>query len=298
MAPLEYWLLRLARRHVPERVAQFLLDRGLYLKPGEETARPDLVAHRYAERAEAAGVKLPGATVCVVGYGGSYGVGLHLLALGAGHVLLQDPFAPAKTARNRSLSPALRDRFGSGTGDDWRPDPDRITEVHEHLDAFAEKHPASVDLVVSNSVLEHVEDVASLVHACARVTASGGLNVHYIDLRDHFFKYPFEMLCYSSDTWQRWLNPAGNLNRLRVPEYRAMFASAFASTELCVLESLVDELRATRPRIRDEFLTGDETTDAATLIRLECWAPSSAACPPDPTGGASQIGEPGTKPRR
>jgi len=257
--PLDYWLMRTLRRATPQRAVDLLLDRGIYLKPGADTSEPARVAREYAERVAAHGLSLRGKTVCVVGYGGSVGIGLQLLEQGAATVVLQDPFASTRRARDRSLDPALRDKYG----------PDRLVLVHEQLDAWARRHPATVDVIVSNSVLEHVADVPGVVAACAALTAPGGLNIHLVDLRDHYFKYPFEMLCYSEPTWRRWLNASNNLNRWRLPDHERAFRAAFAHVDVTVVEHLRDEFRRARPRIRPEFLTGDESIDAATGLRIE-----------------------------
>ena len=66
-----------------------------------------------------------------------------------------------------------------------------------------------------------------ITHALAGLTAAGGLNIHFVDLRDHFFRYPFEMLHYSEAAWRRWLNPTSNHNRYRVWDYRRVFEAAF-----------------------------------------------------------------------
>lgn len=266
MFPLDYWVLRLARRHTPQRLVDFLLDRGIYLKPGRDTSDPEGAARSHAERAAAHGLPLAGRTVCVVGYGGGFGVGLHLLEVGAGRVILQDPYAPERTARNQALPTALQARWLRG----GHPDPERIELVHEPLAAYAARHPGAADLVVSNSVLEHVADVDGLVAACARLTAVGGLNLHQVDLRDHFFKYPFEMLCWSQQTWSRWLDASNHLNRLRLPAYQRAFRACFARVEMTVFEHLRVEFRRVHTRIRPEFLTGDEEIDAAAIVGFEC----------------------------
>jgi SAM-dependent methyltransferase len=266
MIPLDYWVLRLARRATPQRVVDLLLDRGLYLKPGRDTSEPDRVVAEYAARAAALGQPLAGRTVGVVGYGGGFGVGLALLEAGAAHVVLQDPFAPVRRARNRTIPDALRRRYFSGD----RPDPSRVTLVHEPLAAHAARHPASIDLVVSSSVLEHVADLDEVLAACAMVTRPGGLGIHTIDLRDHYFRRPFEMLCYSEATWNDWLDASNHLNRLRLPAYERAFRRHFATVEVAVLEHLHAELAAARPRIRPEFLAGDPSIDAAAIVRVEC----------------------------
>ncbi len=267
MVPLDYWVLRLARRATPQAVVDLLLDRGVYLKPGRDTSDPEGVARSYAALTAARGRPLTGRTVCVLGYGGGLGVGLHLLEQGAGRVILQDPFAPVRTARNRALPDALRAKYLRGD----TPDPDRITLVHERIEAYAARHPASVDVVVSSSVLEHVDDVPSLIAATRRLTAADGLGVHVIDLRDHFFKHPFEMLCYDARTWARWLDASNHLNRLRLPDHERAFRASFAHVEVTRVDHLRDAFRAARARIRPEFLTGDEDVDALATARIECW---------------------------
>ncbi len=69
------------------------------------------------------------------------------------------------------------------------------------------------------------------------------------------------MLCYSERTWQRFLNPGSNLNRLRVWDYERLFSSRFPSVAVQVRNSDLPAFRATRARIRPEFLTGDENRD-------------------------------------
>jgi SAM-dependent methyltransferase len=266
MVPLDYWVARLARRATPQPIVNFLLDRGIYLKPGRDTSEPDVMARAYAERAAAHGMAIAGKTVCVVGYGGSFGIGVYLLEAGAARVILQDPYAPARSTRNEALPARLRTRYLPG----GRPDPMRIILVHQPLERYARRHPSTADLVVSSSVLEHVADVDGLIAACAHLTSPGGVGVHFIDLRDHYFKYPFEMLCYSEPAWSRWLDASNHLNRLRLPAYERAFRARFSRVDVVVVEDLRSEFRRVRTRIRPEFLTGDEHVDAAAIVRVEC----------------------------
>jgi SAM-dependent methyltransferase len=251
--PARYWAMRLLRRATPRQVIDFMLDRGIYLKPSFDTSEPKRRARLYADRAAAHGIEIDGAAVCVVGYGGSVGIGLALVELGAGAVVLQDPFAPRRAARDAAISAI----------------PSQIERVHQHLGELVAERGRFADLVVSNSVLEHVVDPDGVIGACADAARPGGLNVHFIDLRDHYFRYPFEMLCYSEETWRRYLNASNNLNRLRMPDFERLFAAAFADVEIEVVDRLVDEFRRAKPRIRHEFLSGDEGIDAAAIIRVE-----------------------------
>jgi SAM-dependent methyltransferase len=268
MAPLEYWLMRSIRRSLPQGLIDFIHDRGIFRTPGIETRKPGSAAEWYAEQAQSRRRTLEAKTVCVVGFGGSYGVGVYLLELGVRRVILQDPFAALRHARNATLPKALRDKYFTVQGDDWRPDPARLLVLRDHLAPYAAKHAQSADFVVSRAVFEHVEDVEALVQACSLLTKPGGMNFHLVDLRDHYFKYPFEMLCYAEPTWQRWLNASNNLNRFRVPDYRAAFDGSFTKVDIEIRDRLREEFRRTQSRIRKEFLTGDEDIDAAVKILI------------------------------
>jgi hypothetical protein len=125
-----------------------------------------------------------------------------------------------------------------------------------------------VDVVLSTSVFEHVDDPSGNVQAVKRLTRSDGLHIHFVDLRDHFFRYPFEMLHYSERTWRRWLNPTSNHNRYRLWNYRRVFQENFEEVEIRILDSDVPAFEAARDRIRPEFISGNLQEDAATLIRV------------------------------
>jgi hypothetical protein len=129
------------------------------------------------------------------------------------------------------------------------------------------------DVVLSSCVFEHLEDVEGVTRALAQLTSSHGVNIHLVDLRDHYFKYPFEMLCYSEVAWRKWLNPGSNLNRFRMVDYRQVFERYFQKVRLEVIAQ--DELafQHALPRIHPEFLTGDPDIDSATLIQVVAHIP-------------------------
>jgi len=124
------------------------------------------------------------------------------------------------------------------------------------------------DLVVSSSVYEHLEDVEGTTRALAALTRAEGLNIHFVDLRDHFFKYPFEMLHYSEQTWRRWLNPSSNHNRFRVWDYCRAFQSYFGQVKIRILERDETGFARAMDRIRPEFRSGNVLDDSVTLIRV------------------------------
>jgi len=267
MVPLDYLVLRLVRRHLPRRVVRLMLEHRIVIKPGLETLAPAEAAQRFLRTIHDAGDTVVGRRILIFGYGGRFGVGSALLQAGARHVVLLDPYAKPSRAANLALaksgSPSLTVSRAKAV-----PDPDRLTVVSAPLRAYLAGAGEPADLVLSNSVLEHVEDLAGTVADLASVTASGGQQVHFIDLRDHYFKHPFEMLCHSDKVWRKFLNPGSNLNRLRAWDYERIFCRRFPKVSVEPLGSDLAAFHAARPRIRPEFLSGDEVRDAWTRILL------------------------------
>jgi len=145
-----------------------------------------------------------------------------------------------------------------------------IQIIHKDIRAVAEDPSVEkVDLVISSSVFEHLDDPDSITCALRKLTKPGGIHFHFVDLRDHYFKYPFEMLTFSPSTWKNWLNPTSNLNRFRIPDYRAVFEKYFSSVGISVIESDLQAFNKVREHIQKGFLSGDNGIDSATIISIK-----------------------------
>lgn len=227
---LEYVTLRLIRRWmVPDALVAGLsrLMPGQYMAPCVGISGPERVVVRWEEAARSFGRSFDALKVLEVGAGGASATGEAMVARGAGSWIGMDPyFAPPVTAPQLSR---VRDLGG--------------------LPA------ASVDAVVSHSVLEHVQDPEALFAACRRVLKPDGFMVHIVDYRDHFFKYPFHFLQFSRATW-RWLNP-GDLPRWRLTDHlRGLRHAGFAT--VVVHTSRDDEgFARMRPYVSRDFDVGD-----------------------------------------
>jgi SAM-dependent methyltransferase len=266
LGPVDYVALRLVRHYLPDQVVHLLLHRGFIIRAGIETSAPAEAIRRFMDAIDGAGATVVGRRILIFGYGGRFDVAVELLRAGARHIVLVDPYAAPMQATAPLASAGSP--FLEISGARAVPVPEWLTVVHAPLRQYLSNGGGPVDIVLSNSVLEHVDDMAGAVAELARVTAPGGQHFHFVDLRDHFFKYPFEMLCYSERTWRRFLNPGSNLNRLRVWDYERLFSSSFPRVAVQVRYSDLPAFRATRPRIRPEFLSGDEDRDAVTQILL------------------------------
>jgi hypothetical protein len=264
---LPYLIPRVIRHFLPERIVRFLLLRSLVIEPGLETRDPQAAVQRYADILAERGDSLKGKRVMVFGYGGRFDLGVGLLEAGADSVVLCEKFAPPDDAHNRQLLPRFETHLRLD-GELVRPRSDRITLLEADIREVRPTVLPSVDLVISNSVYEHLDDVEGITRSLAALTRPGGLHIHFVDLRDHFFKYPFEMLTYSKPVWYGWLNPSSNHNRYRLWDYRRVFEAFFSNVEIAVLARDEVNFAKARARIRPEFLSGNVDDDAVTLIRV------------------------------
>jgi hypothetical protein len=271
MPDLLYLIPRLIRHYLPDRVVRVLLERGLIIHPGLETSKPETAVQRYLQMLAVKDISIEGKRVMVFGYGGNYAVGCGLLQAGAGQVVLCERAGFPESRRNAKLLP----QYGQYLGRDGGiviPKPAYFTRVHGDIRQVAtQKLTPPVDLVLSSSVYEHLDDLKGITAALVALTAPGGAHLHFIDLRDHYFRYPFEMLCYSETTWQRWLNPGSNLNRCRLPDYRHLFEGFFCKVDIEIKTSDPQGFERARHRIRPEFLTGDAEIDSVTKISVAAY---------------------------
>ncbi len=258
---IEYILARFVRKFTPEYMVNFFLQKGIFIKPGIETSNPNEALSQYLNVLNKQDISIVGKKCLLFGYGGNFGLGCMLLEKGAKHVILMDKYARPNTKRNLVLLPRY-EKYLEYTDKEILPRSDYITLHHEDI----QKLSTTVDIVLSSSVFEHVEDVEEVTQALATLMNQKGVQVHFIDLRDHFFKYPFEMLCYSKNIWDKWLNPSSYLNRYRMLDYQHFFETYFTDIKITVLENNIDEFQKIQSRVRKEFLTGNNEMDSITSI--------------------------------
>ncbi|MBD2183568.1 class I SAM-dependent methyltransferase [Planktothrix sp. FACHB-1355] len=97
---------------------------------------------------------------------------------------------------------------------------------------------ASVDIIYSKSVLEHVREPAQLFQELRRISKPEAIHLHIVDLRDHFHIKDdntvngnwLEFLEYDEEAWaRRCVKTHGWCNRLRLPSwYPIVQESGFA----------------------------------------------------------------------
>lgn len=107
-------------------------------------------------------------------------------------------------------------------------------EYHAPADARQSQLPSnSVDLVYSNSVMEHVpkDDIRDLMHESMRILRPGGLALHNVACNDHYAHMDrgisfVNYLQFSESQWRWWNNSLQYQNRLRASEFLEMAVKA------------------------------------------------------------------------
>jgi SAM-dependent methyltransferase len=180
---------------------------------------------------------LRGRRVLEIGPGETIGVALRFIAGGAAHVTLVDKFVPLQTSEfHRELYRSLSRQFSDAARldisdaidlhDGMRLNPQRLSYQYKSIDGVAaELAPASIDVIVSNAVLEEIYDLDATLAALDRVLRPGGRQVHVIDLRDYgmFSKYgfhPLEFLTVSDRIYPYMVGASGQPNRRLIDYYR------------------------------------------------------------------------------
>ena len=249
MANYRYIALRTARHFMPDALARVFLLNRLIISPSLETTAPAAAVEKYSSALKEEGVSIEGKRVMVFGYGGKSEIGIALVESGAREVILLE-----------------RPELALEPREDL--DAKRIYRLHHDIRTIKPQALQPVDVVLSHSVFEHVDDPAGIAAGLARLTKPGGCHLHFIDLRDHYFKYPFEMLKFSESVWKHWLNPTSNLNRYRMFDYERIFKNNFQKTKIHVLDRDIRGFLHAKPQILPHFLSGDDDKDAVTLIRV------------------------------
>jgi SAM-dependent methyltransferase len=148
--------------------------------------------------------------------------------------------------------------------------PDFIRARTSRVSSLETLEPDSVDLILSNSVLEHVIDLAALNRQLVRILRPGGWMIHIVDYRDHFSAYPYHHLIWSRRTWDRWFNP-GDLPRWRITDHVQAFENLGLKVQIIVARSYPEAFDEIRDRVHPEF-TGypeDQLSVAWGVIQVQ-----------------------------
>ncbi|KHK01389.1 class I SAM-dependent methyltransferase [Desulfovibrio sp. TomC] len=282
---IEYAGLRVLRRFffTEKRLAAWG-SRLPYYRVNQGVTDPTAIATAYAADLGRLGVDVAGKRVIEIGCGSANGAGYALAARGAASVVCHEPYALHDVGLDAKHLEAQVIRH-----------PSVKFSVVRRVATLAGLPDASADIIVSNSVLEHVADTQALFADLARLLAPGGVMVHRVDYRDHFFKYPFQFLLYSKRTWNWFLNP-GDLPRWRYDDHAGALAQAGFDVSVLDYERDEDGFAAIADRLHPDFQ--DRDPDMLNIIQatLVCLRRPGGALPllDHPTGGTASPRTPPT----
>ncbi len=182
--------------------------------------------------------RIRGRRVLEVGPGETIGVALRFLGAGAEHVTAVDKFVPLEqsvfhqrlyTELAGGLPEPDRTRITNVVNLDHgvTPRSDRLAYVYGvGMEDVARRMPAaSVDIIVSNAVLEEIYDSDQMFEGFDRLLKPGGRQVHAVDLGDYgmFSKHgfhPLEFLTIPDGVYRYMVEASGQPNRRPLQYYR------------------------------------------------------------------------------
>jgi SAM-dependent methyltransferase len=220
------------------------------------------VADFHVEMLQRRGLRLDGAEILELGPGADFSAALVLAGHGAKVTLAdrfltpwRDDFHPgfyrAFLAQYDGQKSAIEAAIAQNSYDGV------LRLLPEPAEALASLADASLDIVLSNAVLEHVKDFPRAVRELARISRPGGIQAHQIDWRNHWdFGRPLDHLLVPADAFDSEREQTGcqRGTQLRPPEMAEAFAADFWLDEIepnCFAEpAYLDEIT---PRLPERF---------------------------------------------
>lgn len=224
-------LLRGIGRYVPNsiywRVTPLLLENAFGAVDRKPARHFVDIWERHYGKAQGNGLSPP-TVVVEIGPGDAMGVGLCSILAGAKRCIGLDEIEHANDRRNAELFEDLVRELGPLTHSSELVDATRLA-IHGQqnslgivvsysapMSSAAGIEDATVDFLISNAVMEHVENIYDTYQTCARILKPGGVMSHEIDFRCHGTANRWNgHWTYDRDVWQKIRgNRSYLLNRL------------------------------------------------------------------------------------
>lgn len=220
------------------------------------------IARNYLDQLKARGVRLERASILEIGPGADFAAALVLASHGATVTLADRFLAPW----DKSFHPGFYGEFVERyDGPKWaieavlaRNGYDGVLRLlPEPAETLSGIGDASIDLVLSNAVLEHVRDFHQVARELARITRPGGVHAHQVDCRDHRdFTRPLDHLLLPEAEFEAERTKRGCMNgtQFRLQEMAEHFTADFWLDEIepnCFADG--DYLDALAPRLAGRF---------------------------------------------
>lgn len=260
----------------------------------EQVAYLQRVFAQYLDYGAISNAWLQDKRILEIGPGETLGVALQFVAAGARQVVCVDRFVPKRNlereaALYRALGVSeLLGRLGSmetgGRSQGYTsggPDGPLVVMRGLPIEAAGSRFaPASFDLIISRSVLEHIAQPDQAFLTMDRLLAPGGRMIHTIDFRDHglFTRSGFHPLTFLTvpESVYRWMAiDSGQPNRRLLPYYRQQMQAFHYEAQIRITRLLGASTTLTSPKAH--LTSGvdytDSTLDLLRQIRSKLRAP-------------------------
>lgn len=177
---------------------------------------------------------LQGKTLLELGPGGSLGFGLLALEQGLDKYIAIDDGLHTFISNEQLLGykkligkgDATLTKYFSKTHQGWQYRPEKIQSAVINQTSIYPLPDASVDIIYSCAVLEHVHDLALCYSEMSRVLRPGGIMYHEVDLRDHIFSQQSLWFLTIPQKWFHALfsRTGAYVNRLRISDHKKLAA--------------------------------------------------------------------------
>ncbi|MBC8146405.1 MAG: methyltransferase domain-containing protein [Bacteroidetes bacterium] len=245
LSNFEYVPLRLLRKFIfteklLKKVNQFIP----YYVTSQNQVDPKPIVDQYEKYLTMDDNIIKEKTILEIGTGITNSSGYEMAAREWGFIYLMEPYAEL----DKELDDLLLSRLVKSQDRNNKILKSQVQRLGE-LEAIENQ---SIDLILSNSVLEHVSNLQKLFSELKRVLSEDGVMLHIVDYRDHFFKYPYHFLQFSRKNWDRFLNP-GDLPVWRLDDSLQIIDELDLSVQ--ILEQRIDNQNfdKIKPNISNDY---------------------------------------------
>lgn len=255
-----YVSLRLIRKYL--FTTEFLNNRGHLLpffKNNMNQVSPVPIVDLLYSSCRQIGLTPSGQSILEIGVGETNSTGYEMLARGIRYYWGFEPILPLDQAKDRAMWEAVTRRYPSLEVNGWK----NMTRV-KGLSAIEDN---AVDIVFSHCVLEHVLNMPTLIKQIGRVLKKEGVMLHFVDYRDHFFRYPYHFLQFSKKTWNTFLDP-GCLPRYRLCDHVEAFQRAGYTVDILARETCPVAFAKIKSSIHPSFERYDQKDLATTTAMI------------------------------
>ena len=260
LSNIYYVSLRLVRKFIFSD--EFLLKYGKYVpyyRINTNQLRPEVIVNEYEKYLKENKINWEGQKILEVGCGKTNSTGYEISARSGSEVFLVEPFVIFDQIADDILLEQVSKKYNLSK--------EAIANMVTRVKNFKEIPHKSIDIVVSSSVLEHVNTFEKLVEDLANTSKAEVKMLHIADYRDHFFKYPYHFLQFSNNVWNKFLNP-GDLTRTRLSEHLKIFEKNKFKTEILHEERQEEEFEKIRQNINRCFDRNNPTLSVGRVVML------------------------------